>query len=86
MTIYDGGSSTSSGVGKYCGDSIPPSHVSSSNEVFIRFLSDGQTYGGGGGTNGVFQIEYIPTGNISIQNNTEFFGDYYRELWEFPNY
>ena len=71
-------------MGKYCGDSIPPSHVSSSNEVFIRFLSDG--YAHGGGTNGGFQIEYIPTGNTSIQNNTEYFWDYYRELLEFPNF
>ena len=64
-------------MGKYCGDSIPPSHVSSSNEVLIHFLSDeSETYGG-------FQMEYNPTGNTSIQNNTEYYGDYYRELWEY---
>ena len=28
-----------------------------------------------------FKMEYRPTGNKSIQNNTEYFGDYYRELW-----
>ena len=56
MTIYDGASSTSPMIGKYCGDSIPPSHVSSSNEVLIHFLSDvSDTYGG-------FQMEYNPTG------------------------
>ena len=54
-------------MGKYCGDSIPPSHISSSNEILIHFQSDGSvTYAG-------FQMEYYPTGkqNISIQNNTE---------------
>jgi hypothetical protein len=68
LTIYDGASSTSSMMGKYCGDSVPPSHVSSSNKVLIHFLSDGSnTYGG-------FQMEYNPTSkqNISIQNNTEY--------------
>ena len=64
-------------IGKYCGDSIPPSHVSSSNEVLIHFQSDGSvTYGG-------FKMEYNPTGNTSIQNNTEYYGDYYREILEY---
>ena len=64
LTIYDGGSSTSPMMGKYCGDSIPPSHVSSSNKVLIHFLSDTMnTYSG-------FQMEYNPTGmkNTSILN------------------
>ena len=50
-------------MGKYCGDSIPRSHVSSSNKVLIHFVSDWSNtddgvvikYGG-------FQIEYNPTG------------------------
>ena len=57
LTIYDGGSSTSPMMGKYCGDSIPPSHVSSSNEVLIRFESDGSV------TEAGFQMEYNPIGN-----------------------
>ena len=77
LTIYDGGSSTSSMMGKYCGDSIPPSHVSSSNEILIQFQSDGSiTYNG-------FKMEYNPTGNTSIQNNFEYYGDYYTELREY---
>ena len=71
LTIYDGGSSTSPMMGKYCDNSIPPSHVSSSNEVLIEFQSDGYaTYGG-------FQMEYNPTGkqSTSIQNNTEYHRD-----------
>ena len=67
LTIYDGDSSTSSMMGKYCGDSIPPSHVSSSNEILIHFRSDGIV------TRPGFKIEYNPTGKqiTSIQDNTE---------------
>ena len=43
-------------MGKYCGDSIPPSHVSSSNEVLIQFKSDGSQERAG------FQMEYNPLG------------------------
>ena len=43
-------------MGKYCGDSIPPSHVSSSNEVLIQFQSDGSD------TEAGFQMEYNPIG------------------------
>ena len=68
MTIYDSGSSTSPMMGEYCGDSIPPSHVSSSNEILIQFQSDGSiTYNG-------FKMEYNPTGRqiTAIQNNTKY--------------
>ena len=72
LTIYDGGSNTSPRMGMYCGDSIPPSHASSNNEVLINFHSDqgnsfSITYGG-------FKMEYNPTGKqiTSIQNNTEY--------------
>ena len=43
-------------MGKYCGDSIPPSHVSSSNEVLIQFQSDGSD------TEAGFKMEYNPLG------------------------
>ena len=83
LTIYDGGSSTSSMMGKYCGDSIPPSHVSSSNKVLlvlINRLSDGN-----GNTYGEFQMEYNPTGkqNTSILNNTDYHIDRWRILVTF---
>ena len=56
MIINDGGSSTSPMMGEYWGDSIPPSHVSSSNEILIQFQSDGsETYNG-------FKMEYNPLG------------------------
>ena len=71
LTIYDGGSSTSTMMGKYCGDLIPPTHISSINEIFIRFHSDGSV------TRAGFEMEYNPTGNLitSIQNNTDCFGN-----------
>ena len=52
---------------RYCGDSIPPSHVLSSNEVLIHFQSDSSTPSSGTG----FQMEYNPTGklNTSIKKN-----------------
>ena len=64
LTIYDGDSSTSPIIGKYCGDSIPPSHISSSNKVLIRFQADSLYTAAG------FQLEYNPTGkqNLTIQN------------------
>ena len=67
MTIYDGGSNLSPIRGKYCGDSIPLSQISSSKEIMVRFETDdynGNEYG--------FKMEYNPTGkqNTSIQNNT----------------
>ena len=61
LTIYDGSSSTSPMMGMYWGYSIPPSHVSSSNEVLIKFQSDGSV------TEAGFQMEYNPIGNTSIQ-------------------
>ena len=68
LTIYDGGSSTSPMMGKYCGDSIPPSHVSSSNEILGHFEADYYN----GNSNG-FKMEYNPLGKqiTSIQNNNE---------------
>ena len=72
MIIYDGASSTSPMMGKYCGDSIPPSHVSSSNEILIHFVADGYNYlGNEYGMN--IQMEYNPTSkrNASIQNNAK---------------
>ena len=64
MTIYDGGPqyiSASPMMGRYCGGSIPPSHVSSSNEILIHFDSDFDWESGFWITTG-FKIEYTPTG------------------------
>ena len=57
LTIYDGGSSTSPMMGKYCGASIPPSHISSSKEIMFHFETDNYNdYENG------FKMEYNPTG------------------------
>ena len=62
LIIYDGGSTTSPMMGKYCGDSIPPSHISSSKEIMVHFETASWTTGNG------FKMEYNPTGkqNTSI--------------------
>jgi hypothetical protein len=66
-------------LGKYCGNSIPNSTVSSNNEVLIQFHSNGYV------TEAGFKMEYHPIGkqNTSIQNNTEYYEDYYIEMWEY---
>ena len=54
-------------MGKYCGISISPSYISSSNEILIHYQSDGAV------TKAGFKMEYNPTGkqNKSIQNKTK---------------
>jgi hypothetical protein len=68
LTIYDGGFTTSTIMGKYCGDSILPDHVSSSNELLIHFQSDSGISKTG------FKMEYNPSGkpNTLIKKNTEY--------------
>ena len=64
LRIYDGVSSTSPMLGRYCGsfedtpyggDSLPPIQISSSNHLFIYFYSD--NHGSGTG----FKLEYNAT-------------------------
>jgi hypothetical protein len=62
LTIYDGGLSTSPMMGKYCGASIPPSHISSSKEIMVHFETDNYN----GFENG-FKMEYNPTGKHQLK-------------------
>ena len=56
LTIHDGVSNASPMFGNpYCGDSLPPSNISSSNHLFILFHSD-HLYTGTG-----FKLEYNAT-------------------------
>ena len=56
--IYDGASNTSPMLGyPYCGDSLPPSQISSSNHLFIHFYSN-PTFSGTG-----FKLKYNATSN-----------------------
>ena len=64
-------------MGKYCGYSILPSHVSSSNLVLIHFHSDGAV------TEAGFKMEFIPLGKAHQFKTTLNIKDYYRELLEF---
>ena len=60
LTIYDGGSNTSPlfygnstpFYNPYSGDSLPPSQISSSNQLFFHFHSDGAMTASG------FKLEY----------------------------
>ena len=56
LRLYDGDSNGSPMLGQYSGTSIPPSHISSSNKIFIHFQSDGDT------TRTGFKLEYHPSG------------------------
>ena len=41
LTVYDGGSTSSDLVGKFCGNSLPPDQIlSSSNELLLHFETD----------------------------------------------
>ena len=44
LTIYDGSSNTSLTFGQYCGNSIPQSRISSTNEMYIYFQSNGKDH------------------------------------------
>jgi hypothetical protein len=78
LTIYNGGSSTSSMMGKYCGDSIPPSHVSSSNEVLIHFQSNWFA------TRAGFKMEYHPIGKThQFKTTLNIMRIIIREMWEY---
>ena len=53
LRIFDGDSNTSPMLGNpYCGDSLPPSQISSSNQLFFHFYSNGY------GTSTGFKLEY----------------------------
>ena len=54
LTIYDGGSMTSPMIGEYC-YSAPSSKISSSNQLFFHFHSNGY------GTSTGFKLEYNAT-------------------------
>ena len=40
VSVRDGGTTQSPLVGRYCGHSLPPSHLSTGNQLVIRFKSD----------------------------------------------
>ena len=40
VSVRDGGTTQSPLVGRYCGHSLPTSHISTGNQLVIRFKSD----------------------------------------------
>ena len=63
LSIYDGNSNGAPVLGKYCGDFIPTSHISSSNELFILFETDNDIISVG------FAIEYGTTSKFFCNTN-----------------
>ena len=62
MTIYDGSSNISPTFGNpYCGDSLPPSQISSTNQLFFHFHSGFLNTGTG------FKLEYNATSKNSYK-------------------
>lgn len=47
IEVRDGAGEKSRLIGKYCGNSLPPILASTSNQMFIRFVSDGTSEGRG---------------------------------------
>ena len=52
LTLYDGDSDAAPMIGMYCGQTLPPSFVSSKNEIFMHFQSDDH------GSNNGFKLKY----------------------------
>ena len=53
LTVYDGGSTSSELIGKFCGNSLPPGQIlSSSNELLMHFQTNSFGFYDG------FHIEY----------------------------
>ena len=52
VTIYDGASTSYPILGPYCGDTIPPDHISSRRSLLVHFHSDSSV------TRSGFQLEH----------------------------
>ena len=52
LTIYDGASDASAVIGEFCGDEVPASFISSTNEILLVFKSECRRNHKG------FQLEY----------------------------
>ena len=61
LTVYDGGSNSSSMMGRFCGSSNPQTLISSTNQIFLHFQTNSY------GTRSEFTIEYSVNG-ISAQS------------------
>ena len=66
LTIHNGASDASPVLGKLCGDSLPPNTISSSNQLFLKFKSNGYWQYKG------FKLEYKSRGELfrAIKSST----------------
>ena len=62
MKIFDGETDASPMLGLYCGNLIPPMHISSGNAIFIRFETNAADTGLG------FKMEYHATSKPNLIN------------------
>ena len=62
--MYNGDSSNSTVIEKYCGSSLPPDFISSTNRAFIHFHSDNS------GTVTGFELEYRAISGKLVQLHT----------------
>ena len=62
MKIFDGETDASPMLGLYCGNLIPPMHISSGNAIFIRFETNVVDTGLG------FKMEYHATSKPNLIN------------------
>ncbi|KAJ7345758.1 hypothetical protein JRQ81_001708 [Phrynocephalus forsythii] len=71
LEIYDSYDDVNGFVGRYCGDELPDSIISTGNVMTLKFLSDASVTAGG------FQLKYTaidpPKKNTTIQDNTNYF-------------
>ena len=55
LTLYDGNSNSAPLIGEYCGKTLPPTFISSTNKAFLHFQSDEYGMEESG-----FKLEYHP--------------------------
>ena len=64
LTIYDGRFNTSPLLGEFCGDTVPPLHISSGNQIYLHFA----TWKNPGSTEDGFKLEYAPYSKSKFAN------------------
>ena len=61
MTLYEGDSMAETMIDEYCGQSIPPRYITSSNKVFLKLKTDKYHTSNKG-----FKMEYQPYSKLKL--------------------